>query len=74
MANFLESVRSRNFKTRASAEIGHLSCSLVHLGEVAYRSRGRLDFDPKTQVFKDAPEATAMLTKNFRKGYELPEV
>ncbi|GIT31172.1 MAG: hypothetical protein Ct9H300mP1_32180 [Planctomycetaceae bacterium] len=39
-----------------------------------YRSRGRLDFDPKTQAFKDAPEATAMLTKNYRKGYELPQV
>ena len=74
MANFLESVRSRNFKTRATAEIGHLSCSLVHLGEVAYRTRGRLDFDPKTQAFTNAPDATRMLTKDYRKGYELPDV
>ena len=61
-------------KTRASAEIGHLSCSLVHLGEVAYRTRGRLDFDQKTGTFTGAPRATAMLTKNYRRGYELPEV
>jgi len=74
MANFLESVRTRNFKTRASAEIGHLSCSLVHLGEIAYRTRGRLDFDPASETFKNAPEATAMLTKDYRAGYELPVV
>ena len=74
MANFLESVRSRNFKTRASAEIGHLSCSLVHLGEIAYRTRGRLDFDPASETFKNAPEANAMLTKDYRAGYELPVV
>ena len=74
MANFLDSVRSRNFKTRASAEIGHLSCSLVHLGEVAYRTRGRLDFDQKTGTFTGAPEATDMLTKDYRTGYELPDV
>ena len=74
MANFLECVRARNFDTRANPEIAHLSCSLVHLGEVAYRTRGQLDFDPKTETFVDAPDANALLTKDYRKGYELPKV
>jgi len=72
MEEFLQAVRTRNFNTSSNAEIAHLSCSLVHLGEIAFRTRGRLDFDPKTEKFIDAPDANALLTKNYRKGYELP--
>ncbi len=73
MANFLEAVRKRT-PTRASAEIAHRSCALVHLGEIAFRTKGRLDFDPKTEQFVDNDEANAMLTKEYRKPYTLPTV
>ncbi|MFP6768383.1 MAG: Gfo/Idh/MocA family oxidoreductase [Planctomycetaceae bacterium] len=74
LAEFLDAIGTRNFDTRANADIAHLSCSLVHLGEVAFRTQGRLDFDPKTETFVDSPQANAMLTKAYRKGYELPRV
>ena len=75
MANFLDAVRNRSADrpaTRASAEIAHRSCALVHLGEIAFLTRGRLDFDPTTQRFVDCDEANALLTKEYRSPYSLP--
>jgi len=74
MAQFLEAVRTRRPITRASAEVAHRSCALVHLGEIAYRTRGRLDFDPTTEQFVDCDEANAMLSKNYREPYTLPSI
>ena len=72
MANFLDAVRHRT-PTRAAAEVAHRSCALVHLGEIAYRTRGRLDFDPQTERFLDCEEANGMLSKDYRAPYGLPE-
>jgi predicted dehydrogenase len=73
MANFLEAVRHRT-PTAASAETAHLSCALVHLGEIALRTRGRLDFDPGRQRFVDCEEANLLLSKAYREPYVLPQV
>ena len=72
MADFLDAVRHRT-PTRASPEVAHRSCALVHLGEIAYRTRGRLDFDPREERFVDCDEANAMLTKEYRSPFGLPE-
>lgn len=72
MANFLTAVRRRT-PTRASAETAHRSCALVHLGEIAVLTRGRLDFDPKTERFTDCDEANRLLTKEYRQPHGLPE-
>jgi hypothetical protein len=73
MAEFLNAVRQRT-PTKASADVAHRSCALVHLGEIAFRTRGRLDFDPRTQRFIDCDEANLLLTKDYRAPYSLPEV
>ncbi len=73
MAEFLSAVRHRT-PTKASADVAHRSCALVHLGEIAYRTRGRLDFDPKTERFVDCDEANALLSKEYREPYGLPEM
>ncbi len=72
MADFLDAVRQRT-ATRASAEVAHRSCALVHLGEIAQLTRGRLDFDPRTEKFIDCEEANRLLAKNYRRPYGLPE-
>ena len=74
MANFLDAVRTRQRATRASAEIAHRSCALVHLGEIAYRTRGRLDFDVNSERFVDCDEANQLLSKEYRAPYGLPEI
>ncbi len=70
MADFLNAVRNRT-ATRASAEIAHRSCALVHLAEIAYRTRGLLDFDPTTERFLDCDDANQMLTKEYRQPWSL---
>ncbi len=51
-----------------------IAVALVHLGEIASLTRGRLDFDPQTEQFVDCPEANALLTKEYRSPYMLPEL
>jgi len=74
MAEFLSAVRNRNLTTKARAEVAHRSCSLVHFGEIAFRTKGRLTFDADTEQFVDCDEANALLTKTYRGPYVLPTV
>jgi hypothetical protein len=71
MANFLNAVRTRDLATRANPLTAHRSCALVHLGEIAYRTRGRLNFDAKSEQFVDCDEANEMLSKKYRQPYGL---
>jgi len=71
MAEFLNAVRNRT-PTKANAQTAHRSCALVHLGEIAYLTRGRLDFNPKTEQFVDCDEANELLGKVYREPYGLP--
>lgn len=73
MDDFLQSIRTRQLN-RANPEVAHRSCALVHLGEIAFRTRGRLDFDVDTQRFVDCDEANQMLTKSYRAPYGLSEL
>lgn len=73
MADFLNAVRAGNPLTAARPEQAHLSCGLVHLAEIAFRTQGRLDFDPRTERFINSDEANQQLTKEYRSPYGLPE-
>ena len=72
MNNFLECVRTRQ-PANATPEIAHLSCSLVHLGDIACRTQTVLQFDPAREVFTNHPEANDLLSKNYRAPFGLPE-
>ena len=72
MGNFLQCVRSRK-QTHAPAEVAHLSCALIHLGETAYRLGRVLKFDPETEQFPNDPEAGALLTKHYRRPWHVPD-
>jgi len=73
MDDFLEAIRTRK-QPRAHAEVAHRSCALVHLGEIAFRTRGQLNFDPQQEQFIDCEEANLLLTKDYRAAYPLPTV
>ncbi len=66
--NFLDCVRSRQ-EPNACAEVAHLTCGLVHLGEIAYRTSRILHFDPATETFATDADADALLTKEYRKPW-----
>ncbi len=72
MQNFLACLRSRE-TPNATADIAHLSCALVHLGEIAYRTENVLHFDPQRETFLDHPAAEKMLAKTYRAPYGLPD-
>jgi predicted dehydrogenase len=71
MEDFLHCVRSRR-PTKACAETAHRTCALVHLGEIAYRTRTVLEFDAKAERITNSREGQAMLTKAYRAPYGLP--
>jgi predicted dehydrogenase len=71
--NFIDCIRSRQ-DPNATIEIGRLSTTVCHLGNIATRLRRDIVFDPKTETFGHDKEANAYLTKEHRKPYTLPKV
>ncbi len=73
-ANFIDAVRKRDKSILTGpVETAHLSSGLAHLGNIAYRLDRVLTFDPKTEKFVNDKEADAMLTREYRPGYAVPE-
>lgn len=72
-ADFLACVKSRK-RPRSDVEIGRLSTTICHLGNISHRLGRDVIFDPKKEDFGDDREANAYLTKQYRDPYRLPEV
>lgn len=71
MVNFLECVRSRQ-KPISDIEVGHRSTSTCLLGNIAYRTKERLEWDPATERFtKGSAQASALLAYDYRKPWVL---
>ncbi len=71
--NFLDCMRSRALPN-AHAEIGRLSTTLCHLGNISYHLRRDVKFDAATETFGSDREANARLNKEYRRGFDLPRV
>ncbi len=73
-ANFIECVRSRNTdKLNASILEGHLSTTLCHLGNIAYRTGRTLLFDSESERFPGDAEANSHLSRPGRYPFYMPE-
>ena len=71
--DFIESIRTRK-KPNGDPEQGHLSATLVHLGNVAYRvGNKQLLFDAQSERFTNSDEANQLLTKPYPPKYTIPE-
>lgn len=72
--NFVDCVRSRK-RAALNCEIeeGHLSTTLCHLANIAFRTGRKLVFNPQTESFTNDPEANKFLTREYRKPYVLPD-
>ncbi|WP_337177602.1 Gfo/Idh/MocA family oxidoreductase [Paludisphaera sp.] len=71
--NFLDCMASRE-KPTSDIEVAHRSTNTCHLGNIAYQVGRKLNWDVDAERFKDDPEADALLSREARKGYELPKV
>ncbi|MBM3737203.1 MAG: Gfo/Idh/MocA family oxidoreductase [Acidobacteria bacterium] len=66
-ADFLDAIKTGR-TPNSDIEIGHLSSSLVHLGNLAIRLGRSLNFDPRTERIIGDKEANALLSRKYRKG------
>jgi predicted dehydrogenase len=74
MKNFIDAVRSRDSKSlHAEIELGARSAALCHLANIAYRTGRPLNLDVKTGKVIGDNEAAALMTRNYRKGYVVPD-
>jgi len=74
LANFLQAMRSRkSADLTAEAEVGRKSAALCHLANIAYRVGRTLKVDPATEEIAGDAEASALATRAFRRGYEVPQ-
>jgi predicted dehydrogenase len=75
--NWFDAVRARDMSIQnGPVQTGHLSSSLAHLGNIAYRLERQLQFDPVAERFigEGENEANAMLSRDYRAPYLLPDV
>jgi hypothetical protein len=69
--NFIDCIKSRQ-KPASDIEVGHLTSALCHLGNIAYRLSREVQFDPQNMSFPGDNEASLLLSREYRKGWELP--
>ena len=73
--NLIKAVRSRKTEDlNAPVNEGHYSAALCHLANISMRIGRRLRFDTKNEKFIGDDQANTYLTKEYRKGFELPKV
>ena len=72
--NFVNAIREGDARTfNKSIEEGFYTCALIHLANISYRLGRSLDFDPKTQQIVNDDHANAMLTREYRKPFVVPD-
>jgi predicted dehydrogenase len=71
--NFLECIKTRK-RPNGDIELGRLSTTICHLGNISHHLGREVRFDPKSETFGDDKAANARLTKQYRSAYPLPKV
>lgn len=72
--NFADAVRARDPKLlHAEIEETALSTALCHLGNISYRVKRDLRFDPARMQFVGDTEASQLLTRKYRAPYVVPD-
>ncbi len=73
--NFVDAIRAGDPKVLNSGILdGHYSSTLPHLANIAYLVGHSLVFDGKTEAFDNDKRADRLLTREYRKGFELPKI
>jgi predicted dehydrogenase len=71
--NWIDCIRSRR-QPAADVEIGHRTCTVCHLANIARWTGRRLRWDPKQEIFPGDGQANALLERAQRAPYQLPNV
>lgn len=73
LRNFVNCIRTRQ-RPNADIQIGHISTTLSHLGNIAWKLGREVQFDTASQTFGSDEDANRLLTKTYRDPWQLPEV
>jgi len=68
--NFLDCVRSRKAPVE-NLEVGHHVSSVAHLGNLALRSRSRIEWDAASGSVRGNDAANALITRQYRAPWKL---
>jgi predicted dehydrogenase len=73
-ANFIDCVRTRKAESLAAPILeGHLSTSMCHLANIAYRVGRQVVLDPANETFPGDDLANSYLTREYRFPFVVPE-
>jgi predicted dehydrogenase len=72
--NFVDAIRANDPKL-LNCDIleGHLSSTLPHLANISYRVGRSVTFDGSKERFVDDKDADRLLTREYRRGFEIPK-
>jgi len=72
--NWIDCIRSRRWQD-LNADIleGHMSTAMMHLGNIAYRTGRKLQFNPNAERFINDEDADTYLTRSYRPPYLIPD-
>ena len=65
-------VHGKEIEAAFARFVTHLSDKIGPLAKDSYRVGARLEIDPQTESFTNNKEANAFLTREYRKGFEVP--
>ena len=67
--NFADGIREGS-ELNAEISDAQKSAMMCHLGNIAYRTRTEISFDPKTQRITDNSKAENLWGREYREGWE----
>lgn len=71
---FIDAIRAGDQKlSNGDIREGFYSCALIHLGNISYRLGRSLEFDPVNMKFINAPDADALLKRQYREPFVMPD-
>lgn len=70
--DFLDCVKTRSL-TITPCEVAHRSASVGHLGVIAIELGRKIRWDPATETIIDDPEAERLLSRAYRRPWQLPQ-
>lgn len=70
--NFLDCVKSRQLPI-CDVEIGHRSTTTPHLGNIALKTKVRIEWDAENERITNSEEANKLLDKPYRAPWKLPK-
>lgn len=71
-SNFFDCVRGAQEQPNANIEVGHRASTLVHLANIAARTRRVLNFDPKSEQIVGDDESNDLAGRKYREHWGKP--